>query len=116
MATALEAAPEVRKAWKALAETYLRERSNLKAVVVIVDIRRELAQGDLDLLVWLKAFQIQTIIVITKVDKISRGKVNQHLGMISNQLKNEGFDQPLTFSAKTGQGKQELWKKINEIV
>ena len=83
---------------------------------MIIDIRRELGEGDLDLLSWLKAYQIKTIIVLTKVDKLSRSQVNKQIGLISNQLLKESFDQPITFSAKTGQGRKELWKKINEII
>ena len=107
---------KVRRDWKGLIETYLKKRFNLKAVVVIMDIRREPGEGDLDLLNWLKAFQIKSIIVLTKVDKLSRSQVNRQIDLISNQLLKESFDQPILFSAKTGQGRKELWKKINEII
>lgn len=104
----------IRRDWKKLVETYLKKRTNLKAVVVIMDIRRKPGQGDLDLLNWLKAFQIKSIIVLTKVDKLSKSRVNRQIDLISNQLLKESFDQPITFSAKTGQGKQEIWERINE--
>ena len=107
---------KVRQNWKGLVEAYLTKRSNLRSVVVIIDIRRELEGGDLDLLSWLKAFQIHTIIVLTKIDKISKGKVNQHVEIISNQLTGESFDHPLIFSAKTGQGRGEVWKRIQEVI
>jgi GTP-binding protein len=107
---------KVRQNWKGLVETYLMKRSNLRSVVVIIDIRRELEGGDLDLLSWLKAFKIHTIIVLTKIDKISKGRVNQHVDIISNQLTGESFDHPLLFSAKTGQGKGEVWKRIQEVI
>jgi GTP-binding protein len=107
---------KVRQNWRGLVEAYLTKRSNLRSVVVIIDIRRELERGDLDLLNWLKAFQIHTIIVITKVDKISKGRVNQRVDMISKQLTSESFDYPLAFSAKTGQGRGELWNRIQEVI
>ncbi|GAH68420.1 unnamed protein product, partial [marine sediment metagenome] len=53
---------------------------------------------------------------LTKVDKLSKNEVNRQIDLISNQLLKESFDQPILFSAKTGQGRKELWKKINEIV
>ena len=43
----------IKKSWGEMVETYLRKRSNLMAVVVILDIRRELSAGDKDLLEWL---------------------------------------------------------------
>jgi len=106
----------VRRDWKKLVDTYLQKRSSLKAVVVIIDIRRKLSEGDLDLLNWLKVFQIKPIIVFTKVDKLSKSEARREFDLISKELIQEGFDSPIAFSAKTGQGKQELWEKINEIV
>jgi GTP-binding protein len=107
---------KLRRNWKVLVETYLKKRQNLKAVVVIIDIRRNMGQGDLELLRWLKAYEIGAIVVLTKADKVSKGKANHHQNVISSQLMQEGFGQPISFSAKTGQGKQELWKAIHEVV
>jgi GTP-binding protein len=107
---------KLRRNWKVLVETYLKKRQNLKAVVVIIDIRRNMGQGDLELLRWLKAYEIGAIVVLTKADKVSKGKASHHQNVISSQLMQEGFGQPISFSAKTGQGKQELWKAIHEVV
>jgi len=106
----------VRQNWKKLVETYLKKRSNLKAVVVIIDIRRKLGEGDSDLLNWLKVFQIKPIIVLTKVDKLSKSEARRQFDLFSKELIKQGFGPPIAFSAKTGQGKQEIWEKINEIV
>jgi len=83
--------------------------------VVIIDIRRKLSEGDLDLLNWLKVFQIKPIIVLTKVDKLSKSEARRRFDLFSKELIEEGFGPPIAFSAKTGQGRQELWGKINEI-
>jgi len=107
---------KARQSWKALVEAYLKSRFNLKAAVVIIDIRRDPEGGDLDLLSWLKAFQVEAITVLTKIDKVSRERVNQRVHLIADQLTRAGFDPPLAFSAKTGQGKGELWKRIQEVV
>jgi len=107
---------KLRRNWKALVETYLKKRHNLKAVVVIIDIRRNLGQGDLELLRWLNTYKINAIVVLTKADKVSRGKARHHENEISSQLMQEGFGRPIIFSAKTGQGRQEVWKAIEEKV
>lgn len=107
---------KLRRNWKALVETYLKKRHNLKAVVVIIDIRRNLGQGDLELLHWLNTYKINAIVVLTKADKVSKGKARHHENVISSQLMQEGFGRPITFSAKTGQGRQEVWKAIEEKV
>ncbi len=41
---------EVKKSWRGMVGTYLRNRPNLKAVVVIVDIRRNLGEDDRELI------------------------------------------------------------------
>ncbi len=70
----------------------------------------------MDLLNWLRAFKIRTIIVLTKADKVSRGKLKKRVDLISRQLAERGLEHPLTFSAKTGQGKDELWKRLYEVI
>ncbi|MFW6147291.1 MAG: ribosome biogenesis GTP-binding protein YihA/YsxC [Thermodesulfobacteriota bacterium] len=107
---------KVRQSWKHLVEAYLLSRENLKAVVVIIDIRRGPADADLELLNWFRAYQLPTVIVLTKADKLSRGKAKQQTDLISQQLAHTGFSRPLAFSAKTGQGKEEIWKRIWEAI
>ena len=106
---------KIRQNWKRLVEAYLTRRPNLKAVVVIIDIRRGPGGADLELLNWLRAYEIRTVIVLTKADKVSRGKAKQRVDLISQQLAEGGLDQPLVFSAKTGQGSQRLIKIIDNI-
>jgi 50S ribosomal subunit-associated GTPase HflX len=55
-------------------------------------------------------------LAIAKVDNVSKGKAKHHQDVTASQLMQEGFGQPISFSAKTGQGKQELWKAIEEKV
>jgi GTP-binding protein len=105
----------VRREWKKLVETYLKKRPNLKAVVVIIDIRRKVGEGDFNLLNWLKVFQIKPIIVLTKIDKLSKSQSHKQIDLISKELIKEGFGHPMAFSAKTGQGKNEIWEKIYEM-
>jgi len=107
---------KVRQGWKHLVEAYLPRRPNLKAVVVIIDIRRGPGDADLELLNWLRTYEIRTVIVLTKADKVSSGRARQRVDLIAQQLAEKGLDQPLAFSAKTGRGKDELWKKINHIL
>ena len=63
---------EVKKSWRGMVETYLRNRPNLKAVVVIVDIRRDLEEDDRSLMEWLEQEGKNVIPVLTKVDKLTR--------------------------------------------
>ncbi len=105
----------VKKSWGEMVETYLRTRSNLRAVVVILDIRRDLSAGDKDLLDWLNYYGKKCIVVLTKADKLSRHKSISRAKQIRSQLQGVTAEKPTVFSAKTRQGREKIWEKINEV-
>ncbi len=98
-----------------MVESYLCSRSNLKAVVVIIDIRRDLASGDIDLFNWLKHYNIRSILVLTKADKVSRQQARTRANMIGRQFEEISSIIPTVFSAKTKQGREEIWEKITRL-
>jgi GTP-binding protein len=107
---------EVKASWGKMVETYLRNRSNLKAVVVLVDIRRDLTEGDRALLNWLQEYGITSIPVLTKADKLSRHKSLDRARQMEKKLEELSSARPTVFSAKTGEGKEEIWKRIEEAL
>jgi GTP-binding protein len=107
---------EVKRSWGTMVETYLRKRANLKGVVLILDIRREPTEGDIQLLEWLNRYRIHSISVLTKADKLSRSRSAARAGLISEQLKAFAPDTPTVFSAKTLQGRQGLWQLISGLI
>jgi GTP-binding protein len=107
---------EVKASWGKMVETYLRNRSNLKAVVVLLDIRRDLTEGDRNLLNWLQEYGITSIPVLTKADKLSRHKSLDRARQMEKELEELSSGRPTVFSAKTGEGKEEIWKRIEEAL
>jgi len=105
---------KIKKSWGLMVEDYLRTRKTLKAVVVILDIRRDPSSGDEDLINWLNHYHIEPILVLTKADKISRQKINRRANLIIGGLKDVSFSRPVIFSSHTRQGVEELWEIINE--
>jgi len=103
---------KVKQSWQEMVECYLKSRKALKAVVVILDIRRDPAAGDVDLLHWLTHYQIHPIVVLTKADKLSRQQARQRAALIAAELAGMFCDEPIVFSAKTRQGREEIWKQI----
>ncbi len=101
----------VRKAWKPMVESYLQVRQELRLVVLILDARREVSPEDANLLDWLDHHRIPSVLVLTKADKLSQmERARQKRRLIENlMLAGRDF---LFFSAQTGEGKEELWKKI----
>jgi GTP-binding protein len=106
----------MKKSWGIMVETYLRIRPNLKAVVVILDIRRDPVNGDRDLLNWLREYGISSIIVLTKADKLSRQKTILRAKSIGKNLEKISPVSPTIFSAKTREGRDEIWGKIEEAI
>lgn len=106
----------IRKSWGIMVETYLRERPNLRAVVVILDIRRDLSVGDEDLLKWLGHYGIYSVTVLTKADKVSRHERNLRTTSIGGQLKEISIEKPILFSAKTKEGREEIWERIDQVI
>jgi GTP-binding protein len=106
----------VKKSWQLMVETYLGKRPNLKAVVTILDIRRDLTHGDFQLLDWLRHFNIPAILVLTKADKVSRQETIGRARIIGGQVGEMLTQAPTVFSSKTRQGRDELWKKIREVI
>ncbi len=105
----------VRKKWGPMIETYLSGRKSLKAVVVILDIRRTPQQEELNLLGWLNHYAIAAIVVLTKTDKLSKSKSTQQHRRIAQALSMDPKDLIL-FSAKTRRGRDALWKAILSLV
>ena len=106
----------VKKSWQHMVETYLGKRPNLKAVVTILDIRRDLTPGDTQLLDWLRHYNIPSILVLTKADKVSRQETIRRARIIGGQVGEMLTQAPTVFSSKTRQGRDELWKKIREVI
>ncbi len=100
----------VQSAWKKLIDAYLVNRETLVGVVWILDIRRELSELDRMLYDWLCSYSIPYIPVCTKADKVSLGERAKRKDALRKSL---GQDADLVlFSAKTGLGKDVLWKRM----
>jgi len=69
--------PKAEKAkWKKMLETYISENKNLKKVYVLIDSRHELMQSDSEMIEWLDFINIDCIIVLSKIDKLSKKDQN----------------------------------------
>jgi GTP-binding protein len=102
---------KVREHWGSMVETYLKRRKELRLVVLLLDARRTPTEQDLQLLEWLRHYQIPSIIVVTKIDKVSRSKRQKRIREIQTGLR--GYKGRLvTFSATTREGKGRLWEEI----
>jgi GTP-binding protein len=103
----------VRRQWKPMVEAYLSTRKNLAAVVLILDARRLPSAGDVTLAQWLQHYHIPIIRVLTKCDKLSRGRQREGQRRIAAALSLAEADL-IPFSAKTRLGRTRLWRALAE--
>lgn len=105
----------VRKKWRPMIERYLTGRGVLKGVVLLLDIRRSPDERERLFVDWLMDHQLLVIPVLTKSDKLSKAARQRHLQQIEKKIGNGRF-MPILFSAKTRQGREDVWKAIGKAV
>jgi GTP-binding protein len=105
----------VRKSWGPMIETYLSTRDTLKGVVLIMDIRRIPGILELNFIEWLYYYNIPSILILTKSDKLSKIKQkNQHFSIAKALRVNQ--EELILFSAKSRMGKNEVWDAIGRLI
>lgn len=102
----------VRKSWQPMIEGYLKDREDLKGVVLIMDIRRPPEDEEDMLLDFLSSFSIPSILALTKADKLSGNEKVKQLRLFKKSLDGD----LIPFSAATGEGRDELWRAIKGMV
>jgi GTP-binding protein len=106
---------EVQKRWRPMVENYLTTRVNLRGMVWLLDVRREVSKEDLHLWDWLQAMQVPVIIVVTKADKLSKNKRNKQAASIAKSL-GRTAQELIQFSATSGEGRDEIWRELLRIL
>jgi GTP-binding protein len=105
----------VKKKWGPMIETYITTRNTLKGVVLIMDLRRTPGPEEMNMLDWLNHYDIPSVPVLTKSDKLSKTRQKKQLKEISNTLSADK-DNFILFSAKSGQGKDEVWDAVKMLI
>ena len=93
---------------------YLATEERLAGVITLVDIRHGPTDLDLGLQEMLLATGKERLVVLTKADKVNRGK---RAGMQFQVQKELGLARPpAVVSVKTGEGRSELLGRIDELI
>jgi GTP-binding protein len=103
----------IKNQWRALVEGYLAGRRTLRGVVVLVDVRRGIEADEARLGDVLAARGIAALLVVTKIDKITRGARRQRLAQIAEQWP---AGAPIACSAVSGEGVGDLWAAIGALL
>jgi GTP-binding protein len=106
---------EKKSEWRPMIESYLRRTTQLRGIVLLLDIRREPSEDDRAMLDFLAEVEVPTIVALTKTDKLSKAAARERAGEISRALALE-TEQIIPFSAQTGEGRVELLEAITTLV
>ena len=106
----------VRSSWRPMIETYLRVRENLRLVILVADIRRDITDDELLLIDWLAQYERAVFVVLSKTDKLSANEQAARLRRIRKALPFFPPERILPYSAKTGKGREQIWQAIAEFV
>jgi GTP-binding protein len=106
---------EKKAEWRPMIESYLRRTTQLRGMVLLLDIRREPSDDDRAMLDFLAEVEVPTIVALTKTDKLSKAAAKERATEISRSLALEA-DQVIPFSAQTGEGRVELLEAITGLV
>lgn len=104
-----------RQRWGPMMESYLGENERLAGVVSLIDGRHDPTELDHQMIDYLSAQGIPTLIVLTKADKVGRGKRGERHQRTAERL---GVDaeQMVWFSSPTGEGRDEVFTAIAHLI
>lgn len=106
---------EQKKTWGKIIETYLKSRSNLLEVILLVDLRHKPTAEDIEMYKWIKTFGFNGIVVGTKHDKIKKSQLQKHIKMVRLELGMNLDDVLVTTSITNRHGKFDVWDVFNEL-
>jgi len=104
---------EIKSSWGEMATSYLAKRPQLVLSIHIVDSRHEPTKQDLQLHEWLELSNKPRLVVATKSDKLSNNELRKNLQHIARVL---NHDSVLAYSAKSGRGRDDLWRAIKSAM
>jgi len=97
-------------------EEYLEKRDELVRVFMLIDFRHKPTEDDKLMYNFLKYYNIPVTIVATKVDKVGGSKIDKNKKVILDTLDLVVGDDLVLFSSVTKLGKEEILRKIEDLV
>ena len=96
-------------------EGYLQGSQNLRGIVQLLDVRHDPTKDDIHMLDFLAKVGVPTMVVMTKVDKLTKSQAASRITAITASLGLEQ-DQVVPFSAVTGEGRDDLAESLVSLL
>jgi GTP-binding protein len=108
-----EVSRATREGWRPLIEGYLAGRTSLAGVLLLIDIRRGVAQEEQDFVPWLAEREMPAIVALTKADKLPKNKRALEVARARRDL---GLRrEPLAVSTTSNDGIAALWRAVVQL-
>ena len=104
--------PEDKKRWSALTDGYFTNNPNIDAVRLVcqlIDSRIGPTEDDWNMLEYLTESRMNFFVVGTKCDKLNRSERDKFVSLMAEEMPEVPY---ILYSAKTGEGRDVLWKQI----
>ena len=118
-----KASLEARAKWGKMIEKYLRTREQLRAVILLIDIRHAPTKDDVMMFEWITSNGLEPIIAATKLDKIKRSQKDKQIKLIKETLGIKSYKERtgkdikiVPFSSVTKTGREELLDIIEDLI
>src|SRR5580658_2434709 len=102
---------EISEEWPKFIEPYLNDRPTLALCLALVDANVPPQDSDRQLLDFLNASGREFLLIATKSDRLSNNQLRNALKTLADAYPTAAV---IPFSAKTGAGRDEVWKKIRQ--
>ena len=101
--------------WRPLIESYLRDSRDLRGIVQLLDVRHDPTPDDRRMLEFLGDVGVPTIVVLTKIDKLTPAQRARRIAALAAALDLDN-EQLIAFSAVTGDGRNDLAEAIESLL
>lgn len=104
----------LKKKFGLIMENYLKSRSNLQKVFLLIDQRHKPTDDDIMMYNYLKYYHIPVTVICTKTDKVSKNNQEKNKNIIIKTLNLDSNDNIILFSNITKIGKNEIYDEIEK--
>ena len=101
--------------WAGLIEGYLAQSKNLKRVLMLVDMRHQPTNDDIDMVNYLRHYGIPFTVAATKADKLSRAEKSRSIPVICRTLAVQPWE-IIPFSSEDGTGRDKLLELLDTLL
>ena len=108
-------AERIKQKWQRHMEEYLRQRTSLHGLILVMDIRHPLTDFDRQMLAWCDYTELPVHVLLTKADKLKRGAATKTVQEVKNELAQLcGHASLQTFSSLKRTGVEEVHAVLDQ--